>query len=255
MLVPQLTVLLLPQSFLLFVWARPDSPRVLRRDGNHDPWMSSNFYEELRGSKVANSTGYDQINWLQSHFVNKTLEGARSSAGYTLHDATTGYELTTPMALLLATESNLAIVFWALDGKLQHLPTTEGRNESAKGIGFVGRSLNWLPITENHKRDDCGSYCNPDAPDAIYYGQDFYGDADQFVEIDDYFGGEYAISNGLAEAAGYLSNAAGGSGWWDLCVCFQTSNTWVSTGSIQMPWDNGVNNDYGQYWQSDCGAG
>ncbi|WWD05441.1 hypothetical protein V865_003518 [Kwoniella europaea PYCC6329] len=413
MLVPQLTVLLLSQSFFLSVWARPDSPRVLRRDGNHDviqvtgenkfglpsgvlmelllppvitdvnetatnnvtgdannnsttspahnleqrglaniawaatklfwnplsfsSWLNlgglgctivglavkqipnwvnygcafagfvgailsvfqgrqnvydayyqyqqeqgnilllnelpfGSFYGELRRSEVANSTGYDQINWLQSHFVNKTLERARSSTGYTLHDATTGYGLTTPMALLLATESNPAIVSWALDGELQHLPTAVWRNESAKGIGFVGRSLNWLPVTENHKRDNCGSYCvyyanggeqyysssqnqNPDAPDAIYYGEDFYGNADQFVEIDDDFGGEYASSNGLAEAAGYLSNDAGGSGWWDTCVCFQTSNTWVSTGSIQMTWNNGGYNGYGQCWQPNCGAG
>ncbi|KAK6907633.1 hypothetical protein I203_101631 [Kwoniella mangroviensis CBS 8507] len=84
------------------------------------------------------------------------------------------------------------------------------RSEAANSTGYD--QINTKSITSQERQLRSSRNQNCDAPDAIYHGEDFYGNADQFVEIDDDFGGKYASSNGLAEAAGYLSNDAGGSG-------------------------------------------
>ncbi|KAJ7816179.1 hypothetical protein B0H13DRAFT_2137146 [Mycena leptocephala] len=38
---------------------------------------------------------------------------------------------------------------------------------------------------------------------------------------------------------------------WDTCVCEKAGNTWISTGSIQMSWDN-TYNGYSPCWNPDC---
>ncbi|KAJ7908713.1 hypothetical protein B0H13DRAFT_2331217 [Mycena leptocephala] len=92
---------------------------------------------------------------------------------------------------------------------------------------------------------------NPNAPGAMYYGFDLYGTKAQVDEFQDDLGSTFDDQNGFVPSIEAMANGIVTANAWDTCVCQMTQNTWISTGSIQMSWDN-TYNGYSQCFKPNC---
>ncbi|KAF7365947.1 hypothetical protein MVEN_00470100 [Mycena venus] len=92
---------------------------------------------------------------------------------------------------------------------------------------------------------------DPNAPDAMYYGFDLYGTKAQVDEFQDDLGSTFDDQNGFVPSIEAMANDIVAADAWDTCVCQMTQNTWISTGSIQMSWDN-TYNGYSPCFNPNC---
>ncbi|KAJ7927747.1 hypothetical protein B0H13DRAFT_1024129 [Mycena leptocephala] len=101
---------------------------------------------------------------------------------------------------------------------------------------------------------DCtrpGSTVPPNAPATMYYGLDVHGTKAQIQEFQADLGTTYDKKNGFEPALVDMAKDIVARQAWDTCVCEKTQNTWISTGSIQMSWDN-TYNGYSPCWKPNC---
>ncbi|KAJ7848898.1 hypothetical protein B0H13DRAFT_2285197 [Mycena leptocephala] len=101
---------------------------------------------------------------------------------------------------------------------------------------------------------DCtrpGSTVPPNAPATMYYGFDVHGTKAQIQEFQADLGTTYDKKNGFEPALVDMAKDIVARQAWDTCVCEKTQNTWISTGSIQMSWDN-TYNGYSPCWKPNC---
>ncbi|KAJ6505002.1 hypothetical protein C8R45DRAFT_1180948 [Mycena sanguinolenta] len=96
-----------------------------------------------------------------------------------------------------------------------------------------------------------GSTVPPGAPSTMYYGFDLYGTKADIQEFQDDLGTTYDEQNGFEPAIVAMTDDIVARQAWDTCVCGMTQNTWVSTGSIQMSWDD-TYNGYSPCWNANC---
>jgi hypothetical protein len=85
----------------------------------------------------------------------------------------------------------------------------------------------------------------------MYYGFDLYGTKAQVDEFQDDLGSTFDDQNGFVPSIEAMANGIVTANAWDTCVCQMTQNTWISTGSIQMSWDN-TYNGYSQCFKPNC---
>ncbi|KAJ6464946.1 hypothetical protein C8R45DRAFT_1023519 [Mycena sanguinolenta] len=96
-----------------------------------------------------------------------------------------------------------------------------------------------------------GSTVPAKAPATMYYGFDLYGTKAKIEEFQADLGTTYDEENGFEPAIVDMAEDIVARQAWDTCVCEQTQDTWISTGSIQMSWDN-TYNGYSPCWNTNC---
>ncbi|KAJ7864931.1 hypothetical protein B0H13DRAFT_2562833 [Mycena leptocephala] len=96
-----------------------------------------------------------------------------------------------------------------------------------------------------------GSTVPPKAPATMYYGFDLYGTKAKIQEFQADLGTTYDEKNGFKPALVDMANDIVARQAWDTCVCEKTQDTFISTGSIQMSWDN-TYNGYSPCWNANC---
>ncbi|KAJ7930723.1 hypothetical protein B0H13DRAFT_2264069 [Mycena leptocephala] len=96
-----------------------------------------------------------------------------------------------------------------------------------------------------------GSKVPPKAPTTMYYGFDVHGTKAQIQEFQADLGTTHDKENGFEPALVDMAKDIVARQAWDTCVCEKTQNTWISTGSIQMSWDN-TYNGYSPCWKPNC---
>jgi hypothetical protein len=85
----------------------------------------------------------------------------------------------------------------------------------------------------------------------MYYGFDLYGTKAQIQQFQADLGTKFDKENGFEPAIVDMARDIVARQAWDTCVCEKAGNTWISTGSIQMSWDNAYNG-YSPCWNPDC---
>ncbi|KAJ7935811.1 hypothetical protein B0H13DRAFT_2304306 [Mycena leptocephala] len=86
-----------------------------------------------------------------------------------------------------------------------------------------------------------GATVPPNAPKTMYYGFDLYGTKAHIEEFQADLGSTYDNENGFVPSIEAMVADVVQKDAWDTCVCQMTQNTWISTGSIQMSWDDTYN--------------
>lgn len=89
------------------------------------------------------------------------------------------------------------------------------------------------------------------APDQAYYGFDLYGSESAINEWEDDFGTTEDGSNGFPWAMRTLGQDIYDANAWDTCICMETNNQYISTGSLQLSWDY-TYNGYSECWNAGC---
>lgn len=133
-------------------------------------------------------------------------------------------------------------------------------NERAPGsMGYAGTAGTKNPRTwveylgqEKFEDDITLSSVLPGAPSGMYYGYDFYGDLAHQREFDADLGIKYDASNKFVNGVLAVEKDMFNRNAWDECVCMQTDGQWISTGSMQMTWDNGKYNGNSACYQANC---
>ncbi|KAJ7229168.1 hypothetical protein GGX14DRAFT_555208 [Mycena pura] len=101
---------------------------------------------------------------------------------------------------------------------------------------------------------DCvtpGSTLPSGAPATMYYGFDLYGTQSEIEQYQDELGATDDATNDFEPSLVDMSNDIVSRQAWDTCVCEMQSNTWISTGSLQMSWDN-TYNGFSPCFNSNC---
>lgn len=83
----------------------------------------------------------------------------------------------------------------------------------------------------------------------MYYGFDLYGTKSQINEYEADLGITWDDQNAMIPAIEQMSNDIVRKAAWDTCICEQVKGNWISTGSLQMSWDN-TYNGYSPCWVS-----
>ncbi|KAJ6512825.1 hypothetical protein C8R45DRAFT_327811 [Mycena sanguinolenta] len=96
-----------------------------------------------------------------------------------------------------------------------------------------------------------GSAVPAKAPATMYYGFDLYGTKAKIQEFQADLGTTYDEENGFEPAIVDMAKDIVARQAWDTCVCEQVQGTFISTGSIQMSWDN-TYNGYSPCWNTNC---
>lgn len=97
----------------------------------------------------------------------------------------------------------------------------------------------------------CDGQAVSGAPEEIYYGWDLYGSQSAIDEFEDDEGTTYDASNGFINGMIAMGEDIYNQQAWDTCVCQETNNQWISTGSLQLSWD-GTYNGYSPCWNANC---
>jgi hypothetical protein len=88
-------------------------------------------------------------------------------------------------------------------------------------------------------------------PEDMYYGWDLYGTKKAIDEFEDDEGTTYDNSNGFVNGMLAMGNDIYDRQAWDTCVCQESNNQWIATGSLQLSWDN-TYNGYSPCWNANC---
>lgn len=90
-------------------------------------------------------------------------------------------------------------------------------------------------------------------PSGHFFYQDFYGTQTNYVDLVRGLGQKGG--NGLRDAVTAFADKQHRENAWHTCVCYQTDDQWVSTGSSQYTWGGGAYNGHDQCWDTNCGNG
>ncbi|KAK6981546.1 hypothetical protein R3P38DRAFT_2808025 [Favolaschia claudopus] len=89
------------------------------------------------------------------------------------------------------------------------------------------------------------------APASMYYGFDLYGTKADIEEYQADLGDKFDKENGFEPALVDMAKDIVKRQAWDTCVCEQVKGNFISTGSIQMSWDN-TYNGFSPCWKENC---
>lgn len=195
--------------------------------------------------------------------------------GVHFHEFNDGLAVLPLQALMGSNESSAIPFAVSINGTLTHLGAKMWLESNGTHAGFVsiGLPAHLVNVSKTAKRDDPADvhYIMYDDDQGItlegqdnsteyggyygiYYGDYYYGDEDQFWEVDNDVGGEALDSNGAVYVgAGIATNMVQESAT-HACVCVQTGSneSWVSTGAVQLGTGPNSWSGYSQCWNSNC---
>ncbi|KAK6981556.1 hypothetical protein R3P38DRAFT_2808034 [Favolaschia claudopus] len=102
-------------------------------------------------------------------------------------------------------------------------------------------ATNWVSLGQVQECVRPGGSVPSNAPATMYYGFDLYGTKAEIQEYQADLGTKFDKSNGFEQSMVDMSLDIVERQAWDTCVCQQAQGNWISTGSIQMSWDNTYN--------------
>ncbi|TIB85631.1 hypothetical protein E3Q10_04216 [Wallemia mellicola] len=227
------------------------------------------------GGRTARDNSY--FGQFEQKLANDTIKVFNSAKGILFHDPKDKYSVVTLSAMIGASKDKPATIAISKDLRLEHPYLkawweTSGSNivlrthsvslhqkdKLQKRLSHEGEQPCIDEIEEveysNDKLYACNERAEGEYPAQVMYGENFYGDEQQWERTDYNIGAEAGEDNGGIPFANRVMTDADANQWSDACLCLQDNGQWISTGAVQLARDG--ESYYGQdaCYAGNCGA-
>ena len=213
----------------------------------------------------------------QQKLVEDVISNLSNSSSILFHSPRDNYSVVTPSELIGATKEQPAVISISMNRKVEHpyvrvwwerkgdsfaLKTKPvslyKQNLLTKRLSHEGEEACIDEVEEveygNERLYACNKRAEGEYASEVMYGENFYGNEQQWETTDYNIGAQAGEDNGGVPFANKVMMDADENQWSDACLCLQDNGQWISTGVVQLAQEGDPYYGLDLCYEGNCGA-